>query len=283
MRKLLDFIFAHKHWVILLLLEAFSLILFVGDGAYRKGLRLYAYSHVSGRINEVLSKARDYLNLHEQNEYLLHEKARLESELITLKRSISDRDAESIQLMRDTTSVTEYVVARVVNQISHLGDVYYMINRGRSSGIAPDMAVLSESGVVGIVLEASNRYAIVIPVINTQLRLSSSIKGKGYQGQLTTQGLHRPTILGGLPLHADIMPGDTVVTSGYSYIFPEGLMVGVVEENSLDGIDHAASAFGTYRIRLATDFERLSYVYVRISTPMSEAMDLERSLVEKSL
>lgn len=279
MNRLLDFIVAHRHWALFILLEVVALSLFYSDGLYRRGLRMYVDSYVSGYVNEGLNQVYSYISLREQNERLLEEKARLEHDLIALRRSIADTDANS-RILETTDSVATYVVARVVNNVSRLGETYYMINRGHADGIMADMAVMSETGVVGSVMEVSDHYSVVIPIINSKLRLSCEVKGKGHQGQLYSQGLHQPSVLGGVPRHAEIVPGDTVLTSGYSYIFPEGMMVGVVESESRGDVSGADAAFGTYRLRLATDFERLRYVYVRIAPPMTEAEALENQMLQ---
>lgn len=282
MRRLLDFFIANKHWFLLIFLLLISMLLLLSDGLYRRGLRMYVQSYVSGHINEAMTQAHSYMALREKNENLLIEKARLEHELIALRRKVSDAMAEGKlgSLRADTTIVDSlYVTARIVNANARLGDTYYMINKGRRDGLRPDMPVVGATGVVGTVMEVSEHYAIVIPIISAKLRLSCAVLTKGYQGQLSAQGLGKPAILGGIPLHADIAVGDTIVTSSYSYIFPEGLIVGTVERSDTTGVRGAEAAFGTYRIKLATDFERLSYVYILLAPAPTEAINLEQSIL----
>lgn len=280
MHKLWLFIVNHRHWFLLLILEIFSLALFMNDGLYRRGLLFYAQSQIVGHLNETMTEAQSYMNLRSKNAYLLSEKARLEHELTALRRMVTDAQAEGklMQIEQDSITFGQYLTARIVNQTANLGDLYYMINQGRANGVLPDMAVISELGVVGTIVEASEHYALVIPITNSKLKLSCAVRGKAYQGQLISQGRGASSVLGGLPLHADIAVGDTVVTSGYSYIFPEGLMVGVVEEGKAEGISGVDATFGTYRVRLATDFERLSYVYIRLTPVSRELRELEQSI-----
>lgn len=282
MNKLIDFIIAHKHWFLWLVLQAIALLLLMNDGLYRRSVSIYATNMAVGHLNEWMTEGRSYLDLRRKNELLLQEKARLEHDYIALKRAVSDAQAEGNlpdSLLYNLQGITrrEVVTARIVNLVNRTGDLYYIINRGEQDGIRADMAVMSEHGVMGTVMQASKHYAVVIPVINSKLKLSCSLKGKEYRGTLSAQGLNAPVILGGLPLHAEVEAGDTVQTSGYSYVYPEGLMVGIVEQSDTEGVEGAETAFGTYRIRLATDFERLSYVYVLLAPPMSEAQELEKT------
>ncbi len=281
MNRLILFIVNHRHWFLLLLLEIIALSFLFNQGLYRQGLRLYAQNQIVGRVNEAMTQAYSYINLRVDNERLLLEKATLENELASLKRRVEDAVALQ-ELPSDLLSPAgqpySYVVARIVSLTSLLGDSYYLINQGTRAGIKVDMPVMSQDGVVGIVTEVASSYSVVIPVINSKLRLSCMVQGKGYQGQLNAQGRGRPVVMGGVPLHADIAPGDTIVTSGYSYIFPEGTMVGVVQGADSTGLMTGAdAAFGTYQVSLATDFERLRYVYVILHEPASEILELEKS------
>lgn len=280
MQKLIDFIIAHRHWWLWIALQTSALLLLMNDGLYRRSVAIYATNSVVGLLNEWMTEGRSYLDLRRKNELLLEANARLEHAYIALKRSVQDAQAEGelpevlLQHLSES-SRRNLVTARIVNLVGHAGDLHFVINKGRTDGLRSDMAVLSEHGVVGTVMETSEHYAVVIPVINEKLRLSCVIKGKDYRGTLSAQGINSPVILGGLPLHAEVSAGDTVQTSGYSYVFPEGIMVGLIERSDTQSVTGAEAAFGAYRVRLSTDFERLSYVYVLLSPPMHEAQELQ--------
>lgn len=284
MQKLWDFIVEKKHWFLLLVLQVFSLSLFLNDSMYRRGLSLYARSYISGYLNEAMTFVYGYIDLAKHNQELLAENARLEQELISIRRRIADAQAaQSLPsyLPLDSSGISpSFVTARIVNMRNEQGEAYYIINKGSNQGIKADMPVMSGTGVMGTIMEVANSYSIIIPITNPRMKLSTMVRGKEYKGEVFSLGYNRPTLLGGVPLQADIVKGDTVVTSGYSYIFPEGLMVGHVEERDSRGVTGAASAFGTFRLRLATDFDKLRYVYVLLTTPMTEAKVLEETLNE---
>lgn len=283
MQRLLAFIIAYKHWFILIVLEVCSLTLFLGDSFYRRGLSAYISTSVTGRLNEWTSKAYSYLKLDAQNDKLLRENARLEQELVHLRRQISDAQAEGILpdvLPSDSSELVRgFAVARIINVRNVSGRVYYIINKGKLDGIQKDMPVMSAQGVMGAVQDCSANYSIVIPIINPKLELSCTVKGKGYDGKLSTTESGTQTLLGDVPLHASISKGDTLLTSGYSYIFPKGLMVGTVGQR-VNKIGKSSSAFGTYQVALRTRFEDLTHVYVLLTQPMLEAQSLEDSTLK---
>lgn len=280
MQKLFDFITSYKHWLLLLLIEAVAISLFLSDGLYRQMLKLYAQSYISGSISEVMMQAHSYMKLREQNEALLRSKALIEQEVVMLKRQVGELEAQGRHPLGDSLQqVSDFVTARIINIIGEQADVYYMINRGESSGIKPDMAVVSATGIVGAIAETSKHYSIVIPMLNPKHRISSRVKGKPYQGHISGQGVGRPILFGGTPLHANISVGDTILTSGYSYIYPEGIMLGTVTQAESNQAKETTSAFGSYTLKPSTDFDHLSYVYVRLSQSPIEAKILQDSLL----
>lgn len=282
MQRLFAFLQEKKHWFILIILQIFSLSLLLGDGFYRQGLSAYISTWFTGHINEWLTIGYSYLHLHDKNDELLKENARLELELVTLRRQISDAQANHTLPMiypTDSVGLTEgYVSARIINLHNEYKEPYYIINKGEKDGIKKDMPVISNKGVMGAIMEVSENYSIVIPIINTKLKLSCSVKSKKYKGELYSLGHNRPNYFGGVPLHSSIAKGDTLVTSGYSYIFPEGLMVGVIESKDKTLASGASSAFGTFKVKLRTDFEKISHVYVLLVRPQTEAQNLENSI-----
>jgi len=133
------------------------------------------------------------------------------------------------------------------------------IHAGRNDGVRPDMAVISPSGVVGVTYSVSNNYCVAVSLLNEQFKLSAKIKKNGYFGSLKWDpGKYRYAMLTEIPTHVNIELGDTVITSGYSSIFPEGYMVGTIDEIVLP----PGSNFYEISVLLAVDFKSLDYVYL---------------------
>ena len=135
------------------------------------------------------------------------------------------------------------------------------------------MAVVSSEGVVGVIYGASNKFSTVISLLNTNLSISSKIKKNDYFGSLAWDGNdYRHAILNEIPYHVNIEIGDTVVTSGHSSIFPENVMIGVIEDFTTKG-----GNFYEINVRLSTNFKRIRYIEIVSNLSKKEQLDLENS------
>ncbi len=120
------------------------------------------------------------------------------------------------------------------------------------------MAVISSDGVAGVIVGCSENYSVAMSLLNLDFRLSARIKSNGYFGSLTWDGRdYRNAVLGEIPQHISISVGDTIETTGYSAIFPEGLAVGTISEFEKRGGD-----FYRIRVSILTDFKKLHFVDV---------------------
>ncbi|MCA1747601.1 MAG: rod shape-determining protein MreC, partial [Bacteroidales bacterium] len=141
-------------------------------------------------------------------------------------------------------------------------------------GIEGDMAVISEEGIVGIVLASSSNFSTVIPVINRDFRLSVKTKKDNLAGILRWEGgNHRQANLNEIPFHAEPEVGDTIVTSGYSAVFPEGLFVGTIKRFELRDAN-----FYRIDVELGTDYQRLFHVNVIENFLQEEQLELESEI-----
>jgi rod shape-determining protein MreC len=134
------------------------------------------------------------------------------------------------------------------------------------------MAVINPQGIVGIIKDVSQNFSIVIPAININAHISAKIKKWGCFGTISWDGKdYRKAQLNEIPFHIKLIKGDTLVTSGYSSMFPEGIMVGTVSDFDLnDGKD-----FYNININLSTDFMSLNHVYIISNIYKEEQAKLE--------
>ncbi|MDR0995971.1 MAG: rod shape-determining protein MreC, partial [Tannerella sp.] len=163
--------------------------------------------------------------------------------------------------------------AKVVNNsVAYLSN-YITINKGKSDGLHPDMGVLSSEGVVGIISTVSEHYAVVIPILNPKFRLSCKVAGSNYFGSMSWNGRDISYAqLEELPRHVAFQVGDTIVTSGYSSIFPEGVRVGTVSSFKKQRNDN----FYALTVKLASDFHDLGTVLVIRNYHQKERKQLEQ-------
>jgi rod shape-determining protein MreC len=148
---------------------------------------------------------------------------------------------------------------------------YITLDKGRSAGVKPEMGVISSEGIVGVVRGVSENFSSVISLLNSELSVSAKLKNSGYYGSFNWTGRdYRYGKLQDIPLHVDVSIGDTVITSGYSAIFPEGILVGFVEEYQEKG-----GRFLELTVELSTDFKKLNNVYIVKNLLKEEQKELE--------
>lgn len=262
MRNLLLFIIKHRHWLLFAVLEVASMVLLMGYNSYQRSVWLTSANAVAGKIYEWHSTIDAFFRLAEANDSLTARNIMLEQEVNRLTTLYTQATHDTTAAERSTLALLdgyEMVEARVVGNTlpSPLGML--TIDRGRDSGIESDMGVAAGDGVVGIVFQASSHYAVVMPLLNVHSRISGRIRGSGYFGHVTWDGRDPAIVhMEDVPRHATFSIGDQVETSGYSAIFPEGILVGTITK--IDDADDGVS----YRltVRTGTDFSNLRNVRV---------------------
>ena len=147
-----------------------------------------------------------------------------------------------------------YRDAKVVNNSVNKVRNFITIDKGRSNGITKDMAVVSPQGVVGIVRNTSDHFSTVISLINTQLKISGRLKSTNYFGSIEWDGYSpRFVRLTEIPIHASVSTGDSVVTSGYSAIFPDDILIGEVDDVETD------KGGGFYNLKIRLSYRSLPF------------------------
>jgi len=217
----------------------------------------------------VSNSVQSYLNLKKSNAELMQRMAILEEKLQEYQKKIeklSDRTQPDLIDIGIDQSIYYYIPARVVyNQVTET-DNYILLDKGSNDGITEDMAVVSTKGIVGVIMNVSPNISRVIPVLNSRTHPTCIIKNTKFFGTLFWDGKDPRYIhLSQLPSHSTFEIGDTVVTSGYSAIFPPDVLVGVIEDN----LKQTNQENNSVKLRLFTDFSTLSEVYI-IRNPLHD-------------
>lgn len=262
MNELFAFIVRHSKWLVFTVLVCVScMLLFRGD-PYRQHVYLTSAGRLASTAYKSANKVTSYFDLLEINDDLNRRNAALESEIVSLNDRI---EIMTEQGYRDTLVADsgvppfEFIVAHVISNSVARPYNYITINKGSADGIRPELGVVDRNGVVGIVSNVGAHSARVISLLNPHFRLSCRIKRSEYFGSLVWNGDNPyEAYLEELPRHTVFKPGDTIVTSGYSAVFPAGLPVGVITDDDTDRNQN----FFKLRIRLLTDFTTLGNVQV---------------------
>lgn len=275
MRHLLNFLIKYNHWFFFILLEVLAFTLLFRFNHYQQGVFFTSANRLTGRIYEISGSITSYFNLRTTNTDLLDRNMLLEQQISNMEKALREyvTDSMEIQSIKDLPlSNYEIVKARVINNSLVLADNYITLDKGSSAGIHPDMGVIGVNGIVGVVYMTTPNYSVVISILNSKSSISCKIKESNYFGYLKWElGDSEHAYLRDLPRHAVFKKGDLVVTSGYSTIFPEGVVVGTVDDmsDSEDGLSYLL------KVKLATDFGKISEVRVVAQSGQKELQELE--------
>ena len=268
MRTLFRFFQNNYNLLLFLLLEIIAFTLIIQGSSYQRSKLVGLNRQVTGYIYSKADGAREYFSLKEANELLLEENTQLRNRLDLLSSSL-----DSASVISEVKGEHRYyfVQSRIVNNNTYRQYNFLTLNKGKKQGVFRDMGVVSEQGLVGIVLESSANFSTVIPIINREFRLSAKIKSNNYAGILQWDGSSpRFALLSEIPFHVDLTEGDTILTSGFSSIFPEGIEIGRIESFSLE-----KGNFYDIKVELFTDFQGLFHVNVIRNYRQEEQLNLE--------
>ena len=258
MRNLLQFIARYSNFLIFLILEVVAFILITTTHPYQHSAVWSSANRLAAGTENIVTGIGDYFRLRQDNQRLAEENAELKNLLMAQANqleAIAERDSQYVYAQLDW----EYTPAKVVHITTHKQHNYLTINKGLRDSIQVDMGVVSKDGVVGIVSAVGERYALVVPIIHVGMNLSCRLKTNNYIGRTQWNGMRYDEVaLEDISRHVAVNEGDTVVTSGLTNVFPEGIVVGVVAETTITEHDN----YHRTKLHIATDYKTIKYVQV---------------------
>ena len=282
MRNVFLFIRRHFNFLFFLVLQIISLSFLFRYNKFHEAAFLNVSTEITGRFNQRYNNIEYYFQLKKTNESLVKENLGLRQ---LLKENYEGPDSNR-RLMNDTIradsgrSILKYQImeAKVVNNTTALRANYLTIHRGFAQGIRTNMGVTGPQGIVGSVINVSRNFAIVMSMLHPQFKVVVKLKKGGETGTIDWDGLSPNFVtLRAIPKSAKVNVGDTVVTSQTSSLFPANLMVGTIEEIVPDN----SSNFYMLKVRTATNFANIEYVYVIDNLQYDEQKGLEDSTRKK--
>ncbi|MCH2043569.1 MAG: rod shape-determining protein MreC [Saprospiraceae bacterium] len=279
MQKLFLYLVRFNGVFIFLILEVIALSLyFTRNTTTEKSAFLSSANGVVGGLFEYSNRVYSYWSLASTNKELAEENARLRMSL----PGAQYKQLVTTIKVQDTTYAQQfkYTAALIVNNSTNNPNNFITINRGKKHGLLASSGVVSGTGegIVGITRKVSPHYSVVMSVLNRAIRVSAKIKRNNYFGVLTWDGKRTDQmVLESVPKHAEINKGDTIVTSGFSTMFPEGILIGTVDSTFIE----SGSNFHTAYINLFADVGNLQYVYVINDLMRDERKKLEEAVANE--
>lgn len=274
MRNLIDFLARHNHWFLFILLEVLSFVLLFHYNSYQGSVWFSSANAVSGKVFECNASVTQYFSLVDVNKTLTERNIYLERQVEQLTEQLEKAGRDSTEIERMQTSVLKdcnTIPAKVVSCSLNKLNNFITIDKGYADGVRKDMGVVCGTGVVGIVYLVSEHYSVLIPVLSSVSNISCTIRSRGYFGYLHWKGgSPEEAYIDDIPRHARFKLGDVIVTSGYSSVFPPGIVVGKIKHvyNSANGLSYRL------KITLSTDFGRLRDVCVINDKEMDRKLEI---------
>ena len=273
MRYFFIFLWKHSFFFLFLIFEFISFLLIVNNNPYQRSYIINSTNELTGNMFSAFTNFTEYLTLKKNNNTLAQENANLHSKLNLLSSIETD---SSFNVSKDSNFL--FLPAKVISNSINNRINYLMLDKGKSDGVKIDMGVISSTGIVGIVCQVSENFSSVMSVLHKDAKISARIKKNNQLVNVVWKGDdYRIGTIEDIPTHIKVIPGDTIITSGNSLIFPEGILIG----NCKDFIENSGENLNNAEIIFSTDFNSLSYVYIINNLMREEQNNLIDSLTDE--
>ncbi len=265
MQQIINFIVRYKNFLLYIILLTISLAFTIQSHTYHQSRFFNSSSFISGKLYEKSNNFFSYFNLDEENAKLLEENKRLR--YILLNRNLSD--TLSLDSLQRTYTIT---TGKVIKNSYANPRNYITVNKGSKDGVKPDMGVITDKGILGIVENVSANYSTVQSILNDNSNINAKIKGTDHFGSLIwdTKNYNLVQLID-IPRMVPLTIGDTIVTGAMSSIFPENIPIGTIQKFDLDN----SNSLYTINVSLFNDMTNVRYVYLVYNLKRPEIIKLE--------
>jgi rod shape-determining protein MreC len=271
MLRILQFLFRIRAFILFVFLEVVAVWMIVTNNSPQGAAFFNSSNALVGSILKQQADVVQFFSLADANEALTAENAQI---LQTLQMLQAKPDSVPFTLDSTFAATYEFKGARVIGTSLRFSQNYLTLNKGSKHGVKPGMGVFNPHGVVGRVKTVSENYSVAFSLLNTGLMISSKIKSTDVFGSVQWDGRNSTEArLLFVPRHVKTQEGDTVVTSGFNAVFPEGIPIGIISSVAPDQKD---PNYLNLTIKLSSDFSKLSYVYLVENTQFNELDSLNR-------
>jgi rod shape-determining protein MreC len=276
LRRLYNLALIFKEYAVLSFLLVVSLILMaLGDNTQIRHIRGVATVGF-GLVQEQLAFIPRYFSLRSENDMLRRMNIDLADEASRFREARIENDRLRKLLTLKESSRYPLIAGKVVGKNLTLLRNTMTLNVGKLNGVLPSMPIVADGGLVGVISSVSDHYSVVRILLNADFRASAKVERSRVDGILAWDG--DDLNLSNVAKTLDVVPGDTVITSDYSSMYPPNIRIGVVREVS----EQQGSLFKKVYITPGVNFVRLEEVFVLAYLPDSERTDLEQPGPQKT-
>jgi rod shape-determining protein MreC len=270
MQKLFYFLYRYRAFLFFVLLEVICAALIINNNNYQSAAFFNSSNQYAGQLLKFTNNISDYFRLKSISEELAKENAYLHSQLLIEKKKNSQYIPNNSDFLR--SHQYKFFSAKVINNSTGRFTNYLTLDKGYADGIKPKMGVISAGGVVGKVKNCTEHFSTVVSLLHNGWSISAKIKKGNIDGLIKWDGKNpRYADMVNVVRHHKLNVNDSVITSGYSTLFPEGIMIGTIKDIDID----EGKSYYKINVLLSTDFSNLSYVYLIENNLKAEIDSLE--------
>lgn len=265
MQQIINFIIRYKNFLLYIFLLMVSLGFTIQSHSYHQSRFFNSSNWISGNIYETSNNFFSYFDLDEKNKKLVEENLRLRDQLFNLKLP----DTLRLDSIQRTYTIT---TGKIIKNSYANPRNYITIDKGRNDSVKPDMGVITDKGILGIVENTSGNFATVQSILNENSNINAKIKNSNQFGSLVWNTKNYNVVqLIDIPRMADLTVGDTIVTGGMSSIFPENIPIGTILKFDLNN----SQSLYTIDVALFNDMTNLKHIYIVNNNDRAEIIELE--------
>ncbi len=254
--------------ILFVFLEFFSISIVFRSHKYQEVKFLNTTGTITGAVVGFVNEFNTFIHLGSTNKQLAEENVRL-------KKLIQYQDQYPLDSSlpgRSSLYHFEYIPAKIVNNTISRSINYITLNKGSKDGIIKGQGIVSSSGVVGIIVNVAEDFSLAMSVISVKSLISVRHKNSNVLGNLRWNGEDAFTLqVDGFSKTIPMKKNDTIVTAGFSSIFPPDIIVATIQKVKPD----EKSSFYTTDVKLTNDINQLSYVYIVRNEKMKQLDTLQ--------
>lgn len=267
--KFLKILSSLKVIFVFILLEILALLIIANKSVFQRSHFVQLSMDVSAMMYEKTSELTKYFGLYSTNEELVRHNTELQKKVEHLQNIVSSN--EYLASVGHDSAVA-FVPAKIVSKTLNDLDNYFILNKGEKDGISEGLGVVCNSNVLGVVQYVSRNYSAVLLAMSAKMKLSGMIKNDGHLCTVIWDKVSTSKAeIEDIPYHIDVKIGDTIVTSGFSSIFPENYVIGTISKIT----KNKSTASNDLQINYSVDFMRAKYAEIVIPKDINEINKLK--------
>lgn len=273
MRNLIAFFRRFRVFLVFVLLQLIALTSYFSVVSYPRTKFFNSANNITGTLLSWEREITKHFFLDRENRKLQEENAELSKKELINYISVDPKIVIINDTIRELT--IQKIPATVINSSYSHKNNFFTINAGRLKGVERKMGVVSSQGVVGIVYDVSEHYAVVQSILTSKINISAYVEASNAHGLIKyIENDPRRVTLTGISNDVKIKKHAKVYARGSGGYFPHGSLIGKVEKlTPIEGEPR-----WNITVRLEQDMRRLHYVYVIKNFLKAELDELENNV-----